>query len=1381
MQHSYRREHLNPLGLQMFLQKVKTPPSPFAGVIGELKSRPMPEFVTGETGAAAKPAGSVLEKEEVRYSLKGPEDQNPYHWIFDLCNITLGNFNYRKMSLVADYNQLVDSDLPNPAFDRIFSLQPKTLPKEHAAALPMSDLFTVVACDPTQAGAIAQARQGESFIIQGPPGTGKSQTITNLIADYIAQGRRVLFVCEKRAAIDVVYHRLGQQGLNELCCLIHDSQTDKKSFIQDVSRTYDKFLNQPAPLEEIERDRMATVREMETHLNTLARFEGAMRATPESAGVPVRELLRRLVELRGDLPELSDLQEELLPRYRDWREFGHLLTKLAAGLTELGENPRWSTHVLRWLNPGILLEDRPQERIRQGLVALAPLVERMEALAASLPGLRDYLTTPRQVEELLAFCQRIRSLADRNLFELLNPRSALSAELESSVRDLKRKQTEWEKAVEGAKAWRTKLGPEDCALALEQALALEKSRMPWLGGGYWKLRGVLRSHYDFTHHAIARSWVLALRELHKEHQAREAVEAARHGLELRFGCSDVTEFQAYLQETRDASQASPPALKKILTRLRDSASGASEVVELLQIAEEFSLLSRELTTLLIDYAELPWPELRQILGELQAELPLLRELAGALGELKEAPAQLTSAFRQLPVTVDQLEAASGRKSLHGVYREDRYLSRFDGRLLREKMDQLQEGYRRLLVQNGQLVAARQQQRFLDHVNLSTLPVSQLSGEQKLFKKTYATGRRELEHEFSKTMRYRAIRELAAGATGRILSDLKPVWLMSPLSVSDTLPLETGYFDVVIFDEASQIPVEDAVPALYRANQVIVVGDEMQLPPTKFFASSQSSDDETLVVEEDEEKIEINLEADSFLTQSAINLPSTMLGWHYRSRSEALIGYSNAAFYRGELLTIPDRALPRAEQKEILVQAGETGEDHLDHLLERSLSFHFHTTGVYEDRRNRAEADYIAQLVRGLLLRRTGKSLGIVAFSEAQQTEIENALQRLGQSDGEFRELYESELEREEEGQFCGLFIKNLENVQGDERDIILLSVCYGYDHNRRMLMNFGPINQRGGEKRLNVIFSRAKEHMAIVSSIRYSDVKNEYNDGANNLRLFLQYAEAFSRGDWETARRILANLNPQAKKALSRPRDLDVVADQLAAGLRGRGWVVDFGVGQSRFRCDLAVRDPDASNYALGIFVDSEERAGGAQLLERAVFQPRVLHSFGWRFAHVLTKDWFHDPQGVLDRLERCWKEPEPEVVAEPAPEPVVETVEIKPSPLVAELEEEVLPEEIAPPEPPTVEEVVTPEPEEPPASVPAVEDGGDLVDQQVYHFELDDAKSHKFWEIVRNGSEFTTRYGKVGSTGQSQTKTWPNEAMCQKEARKVIREKVKKGYRSFL
>ena len=430
------------------------------------------------------------------------------------------------------------------------------------------------------------------------------------------------------------------------------------------------------------------------------------------------------------------------------------------------------------------------------------------------------------------------------------------------------------------------------------------------------------------------------------------------------------------------------------------------------------------------------------------------------------------------------------------------------------------------------------------------------------------------------MRYKSIRDLAAGDTGQVIQDLKPIWLMSPLSVSDTLPLDPELFDGVIFDEASQIPVEEAIPAIYRSHQAIIVGDEMQLPPTTFFAAGRS-EEESVVVEEEGERIEVDLDSDSFLTQAAQNLPSTMLAWHYRSRYESLISFSNASFYGGNLFTIPDRQRAMENQPEIRVTSPEQGKPNAGALLSRSISFHFVENGIYEERTNPNEAAYIAQLVRALLQQENKLSIGVVAFSQAQQTEIESALHRLADEDGDFGTRLETEYVREEHDVFCGLFVKNLENVQGDERDIIIMSVCYGHDRGGRMVMNFGPINQRGGEKRLNVMFSRAKHHMALVSSIRHTDITNDYNDGANNLKNFLQYAEAVSKGDVTTARRVLESLNPLSRKALAPLTKGDAVVEQLAAALRDRGHSVDLNVGQSKF--PLRPRGPGQFRHFISI------------------------------------------------------------------------------------------------------------------------------------------------------------------------------------------------------
>jgi predicted DNA-binding WGR domain protein len=588
-------------------------------------------------------------------------------------------------------------------------------------------------------------------------------------------------------------------------------------------------------------------------------------------------------------------------------------------------------------------------------------------------------------------------------------------------------------------------------------------------------------------------------------------------------------------------------------------------------------------------------------------------------------------------------------------------------------------------------------------------------------------------------------------------------------VSDTLPLAVDAFDVVIFDEASQILVEEAIPAVYRARQAIVVGDEMQLPPTNFFSATRN-DEEPLLDGEEAEQVLQDLDADSFLTQAARNLPSTMLGWHYRSRYESLISYSNHAFYEGRLLTVPDRQLPHARQAELVVNAAVEAAASVDALLARAISFHFHAEAIYERRCNTAEAETIAQMIRELLARNTGLSLGVVAFSEAQQGEIESALNRLGAQDSVFHNRLEEEYEREENGQFVGLFVKNLENVQGDERDIILMSVCYGYDRNRRMLMNFGPINQRGGEKRLNVIFSRARRHMAVVSSIRHFDITNDYNDGAACLRDFLEYAAACSSGDSATARRVLTGTNPLGSTR-GQEHSSDPMAVQLAAALREKGLHVEADVGQSKFRLPLAVRRHVHDAHTLGILIDDAAHFAQRDFLERYLLRPGVLEAFGWKVVQVFTKDWHHDPALVLRQIE--------DAMAGVAIEPI--EVESKPqqppaavgaAPLVANSaavgqgEGEAAEAEESDEEQPATVKARMPVPSAAP-SLPS----------PPRHFTCTEDGASKFWEVGVNETRLTLRFGRLGTNGQTQTKEFTTSDAARREQDKLIRSKLAKGY----
>ena len=1351
--YSYDRENLQPLGLQLFLEKVRPTPMPLREVAGAAPEPRPPHIIEP---AVPTEAGKVLETERAMFAVREGDHQNPYFWDFDLCNLTLGNFNYRKMTLVRDYAKLIETDMASGAFDAVFSLTPKPAEEAPLPPLELADQHLVISCDATQASAIARARTGASYIIQGPPGTGKSQTITNLIADYVARGKRVLFVCEKRAAIDVVFHRLRQQGLDELCCLIHDSQTDKKAFIQNLKQTYETLLSLTDLDPDTAKTRTTVLKAMEQDLSSLRRFSDVMRTTHPNTGVALRSLLHRLVELRGRASELPPEVEDLLPEYLLWLQHGEVVNRLQSALTDLGQELCFAKHPLRWLGKDVLQADRPLEALSQHLDRAEDLLDAIES-ALELSGLPGELwDTFGEIQAVLEFAVRVRPLAERNLLGVLThgPAEQLFNSLAS---DLDQKARVYQQAREKTAAWREPLSPDDTENALAQAQMFEKSIFRFLQPAFWRLKKTLQARYDFSRHAVAPAWSKVLGDLAVCHAAQTACEASRGQAARKWGVEDVDAFRALVAEVKTERSTAHPSVHALLEQLAESAEAPALIQTLAGIHDRFTELDASLGSALAEHEQFEFPELAEVLAKLRGQTSTFAELSPILAELAELPDVVTHALRHAPVLLSSFEAAVGHKSVNCVYREDRALNRFEGRTLARKMEQLEKHHREWLGLNARCIRQAVRQKFLDHVHVSSLPASQLQPEQKAFKKSYAAGRRDLEHEFGKSMRYKSIRDLATDETGQVIQDLKPIWLMSPLSVSDTLPLDPELFDVVIFDEASQIPLEEAIPAVYRSHQVIVVGDEMQLPPTTFFASARA-EDESIIVEEAGERMEVDLDSDSFLTQSAQNLPSTLLAWHYRSRSESLISFSNAAFYSGNLYTIPDRQRAMADQPELMVTENQQGGANADALLARSISFHFMEHSVYEDRRNPNEAAYIAQLVRGILQRDTKLSIGVVAFSEAQQGEVESALGRLADEDAAFAAQLENEYVREENDVFCGLFVKNLENVQGDERDIIIMSVCYGPDARHRMLMNFGPINQRGGEKRLNVIFSRAKHHMAIVSSIRHHAITNDFNDGANSLKNFLHYAEAVSKGDETTARRVLENLNPLTRKALAPLSQGDAVVEKLAAALRERGYAVDLNVGQSRFRCDLAVRGPSDSVHLLGILVDTDGHYANPNLLDRYLMQPSILRTFGWRFALVLTKDWYHNPDDVLSRLEKLLQRPE---VADEVTDTETEPATVNPA--------------VTPASGPPPAAVRPTQP--PPAEVPPVSAPSGFVPTATRRFEFVGGSSRKFWEISLSGSSFTVRFGRIGTTGQSQTKSFPDADQARHEAGQLTAEKLRKGY----
>ncbi|MGN6642269.1 MAG: DEAD/DEAH box helicase, partial [Verrucomicrobiota bacterium] len=716
--------------------------------------------------------------------------------------------------------------------------------------------------------------------------------------------------------------------------------------IQNLKQTYEKFLSQTDLDPEAASLRAKTLKAMEQDLAALRRFSDVMRETHEHTGIAVRTLLHRLVELRGRASDLPPEVEDLLPEYPLWQQHGDVITRLQSTLTDLGEELCFAKHPLRWLGKSVWQADRPLEALSKHLDHAEDLLDAIETALelSALPG--ELWDTFEEIQTILEFAVRVRPLAERNLIGVLTHGPAEQS-FGALVADLDQKAKVLHKAQEKTSGWRDALSPDDTENALAQAEAFEKSIFRFLQPAFWRLKKTLQTRYDFSRHAVPPTWSNILGDLSARHKAVADWQAAQQLAATEWRVEDVEAFRAQVAEIKDDQRLTHPSIKALLKLLAESNEAGTLINNLAGIHDRFTALDETLSSVLAEHEQFEFSELADVLGKLREQTGTLAELSPILGEVADLPETFTYALRHAPVPLNDFEAAIGHKSMNQVYREDRAINRFEGRTLLRKMELLEKRYREWLALNARSIRMAVRQQFLEHVNISSLPAAQLSQEQKAFKKSYAAGRRDLEHEFGKTIRYKSIRDLAAGETGQVIQDLKPIWLMSPLSVSDTLPLDPELFDVVIFDEASQIPMEEAIPAIYRSHQAIVVGDEMQLPPTTFFASAKT-DDESVIVEEEGERIEVDLDSDSFLTQSAQNLPSTLLAWHYRSRYEALISFSNSAFYSGNLYTIPDRRRAIADRPELIVTATEQGGTNVDALLARSISFHFMENGLYED-------------------------------------------------------------------------------------------------------------------------------------------------------------------------------------------------------------------------------------------------------------------------------------------------------------------------------------------------------------------------------------------------------------------------------------------------
>jgi very-short-patch-repair endonuclease len=455
----------------------------------------------------------------------------------------------------------------------------------------------------------------------------------------------------------------------------------------------------------------------------------------------------------------------------------------------------------------------------------------------------------------------------------------------------------------------------------------------------------------------------------------------------------------------------------------------------------------------------------------------------------------------------------------------------------------------------------------------------------------------LKKEFKKHRKQLPLRKLF-GATSHVVTTLRPCFLLSPLSVSIFLDADKYHFDLVIFDEASQVHTEDAIGAIMRGEQAIIVGDSKQLPPTSFFVASLN--DEVYDTDETTEQSYNDAGAfESILDEAATVLPACSLKWHYRSRHEHLIAFSNHTIYDNSLITFPSST---------------------DHAKDLGVEYIYVENGIYDrggKKNNLKEAQKVAQLVFEHFKNYPNRSLGVVTFSEAQQDAIETAIRQKRLESPSF-DTYFSE-SREDP-----FFIKNLENVQGDERDTIIFSIGYAKDNHGIMYMNFGPLSRDGGYRRLNVAITRAKYNVKLVGSIQPSDIKLDKvnSKGVQLLRSYIEFAQQ-GLSAIENA--------PITHKEIQFDSPFEESVYQF---LKQNNFDVRTQIGCSRFRIDLAIVNPnDSGKYVLGIECDGATYHSARTARERDRLRQTALEDMGWKIYRIWSTDWINNTKSEQNRL----------------------------------------------------------------------------------------------------------------------------------------------------
>lgn len=1062
------------------------------------------------------------------------------------------------------------------------------------------DLFTPLPADSSQLATVVAAQDGHDMVVIGPPGTGKSQTITNMIAHCLAIGKTVLFVAEKSAALNVVYRRLRQNGLSDACLELHSNKADKKLVIKQLGNAWRRLSKAHAD------DWEDATTSLRIHRDELNRYVEALHK-PGSHGVSVYDAIGMVSKAepsfkltfqsidthdRLSLEELRATSDRLFKTYEPVRN-----VKQFAAINRNEWSFLWQDEVIEASSQMITAIGKVKESFAQTQTKMSLKPDAIDDFESFGDIYRILFFTVNSKNEGLdeiidkdieSLKHALRDLTTK-LHEINRARNHLSANYTNQSLlsiPVDRLEYDWREAC--ASFWpfsyfkRSKIkkllqgyvqsGLSDPEVELAPISKIQKllpeietSPLAFLT----KFEGENTNTEELSEYLDRGTLLQRLTNRVKKHSNRSEQFADFIQLCLSSHSEDLI-LNDFFAICDDFDQK----LKSFLKLLRKEQNSDSESKEelttqddLFQEKDYFSSLSQlaDLAHAIENNQEnlepwTRWVDIRQKASDIGLT-PLVQAIeTNRVGNPIE---EFDSAYFKwwLPRRMDREPILRGFSG----YRHDQLIQQF-----RSFDEQVRE------------MASEEILRKISH---------DLPSEQSVPRKSELGF---LRHQMNLKRPVVSIRNLISQMP-TAFTKLAPCVLMSPLSVAQFLPADQQLFDVVIFDEASQITTWDAIGTIARAKQSIIVGDPKQLPPTNFFMRHDADEDEDLHVYEQD--------LPSILDEaSAAGLPNVQLNWHYRSQDESLIAFSNHHYYDDRLVTFP---APKTESGAVTLHK---------------------VRGVYsrgEGRFNQKEAEAIAkfavkQLNSWLKLAEEDRlTLGIITFNMQQQELILDLLDRARRRNPALEWFFEDE--REEP-----VIVRNLENVQGDERDVMLFSITFGPDKAGKMSMSFGAVNKDGGEKRLNVAVTRARRELHVFASITADDIDLSRTAalGVEHLKGFLDYAERGSVALPATESGSLGGTESPFEAAVVR-------------ALEAKGWRVRTQIGVSGFRIDLAVVHPDKSGaYLAGIECDGATYHRSATARDRDEIRESVLRRLGWEILRIWSTDWFKNQSKVAKEID---------------------------------------------------------------------------------------------------------------------------------------------------